>query len=699
MCIAVLPAAAEPTFPFDIQNAHGAGLVFSATSAGAETKWERTLRIVTSGNGKQSTDGLILGPVNVETEGGDSTPLELSAPIAKQDLSPGEWVEVHLGGTFKASGVYRGDLVLVQKDQQRSIAIQVTIAPPPEPSALPIAEHGGSAVFLDEGITGKADDKFTIELGNTGKKKLDLAAQVVAVTGLDKADAPAVRRTVDAKAAPPTPASLEPGAVVPVSVKLDGVDGPGIYEAETLVRDTNNAYAPKSIKTIVYRRATWVLALLFVLFGAALAWGARYYVDGGEARLKLRRRLALLAEQIRATRGEATADAQIAAARALELDVEDRQRWVRWGGKVEDIDAAAGRATLRLALLRDIIEASQQLVGLDPERQKTPQKTLEEALAVVRVDPCDEAKINEKRTAVASLALHATRREQLLADLTALDAQLAVRLPDADKTTEGKLRALASDVAAARAELDTGALDDVQKKRDDIRLRFVGIAAAQLAARSAAPKPLGVADADWTTTTDAMKPELAIAQDATKGWPERRPAFEKAQALYIMAANGGLVAMAEKAAADPKVATRMTAIAAELKAITDPMTAAAVYEARRREITKATSGPIADGLVTSRASGFLPLAFGGAHATTVAKRASEVDTLDREVKSMTWLVNLALLVVAAASGVKALWLDNLSWGGWHDYVAAFLWGAGVQVTGNVFVGLVSLRSKLGGAPT
>jgi hypothetical protein len=57
-----------------------------------------------------------------------------------------------------------------------------------------------------------------------------------------------------------------------------------------------------------------------------------------------------------------------------------------------------------------------------------------------------------------------------------------------------------------------------------------------------------------------------------------------------------------------------------------------------------------------------------------------------------------VLAIAVASGLKTLWIDNLSWGGPSALLNALLWGAGVQATGDAFAGLIGLRGKLGAPP-
>ena len=58
------------------------------------------------------------------------------------------------------------------------------------------------------------------------------------------------------------------------------------------------------------------------------------------------------------------------------------------------------------------------------------------------------------------------------------------------------------------------------------------------------------------------------------------------------------------------------------------------------------------------------------------------------------LVAAIAIVVAGLLGVRALWLPNLTWGGWDDHVIALLWGLGLhQFT---FAGITGLTDRLVG---
>jgi hypothetical protein len=568
-------------------------------------------------------------------------------------------------------------------------------------SALPIAAHGGTAVTQIEPMAGDADAALTLYVQNTSDQPISVVPTVLWISELDKADAPAVRRMVDARPVVGTPVELTGAAPTAIRIALPALDTPGIYEIQTELVDRDRGHAPVIVKTIVYRRRSWIWAALWIALGALIAFGARLYIDGGAKRLQLRRRIALLLQQIGAVRGHAKGDATMAAARALELDVEDRRRYARWGGSVEDIKCAIDRAELRLALLGDIIDAANQLERLESGRQPAIRKALDDALAAVRVDPGDEAVLKAKRTEVAQLGLIAAWRDQLASDLARLDGQVALRLPGAGAELGAKLRELAGTLAEIHVELTCDRLDAAAALLDVLRPKLLEASAGELAALVTGVLP-GVDAAPWALAVADITAALADARDVAKPWPARWTAFQTAQDRYITSAVTGLVVLAKRLAeADHQRAARMIAIASELEAaLKDPAAAAALYDARRREIELAAA-PVARGVAGPEPAVaprmWLPIALGGGVAKPDAAAARQVVMLDRAVTWTSVMVNVAILAIAVASGVKALWLDDLAWGAHGASLNAFLWGAGVQVAGNAFAGLAALRSRLGTA--
>ena len=76
---------------------------------------------------------------------------------------------------------------------------------------------------------------------------------------------------------------------------------------------------------------------------------------------------------------------------------------------------------------------------------------------------------------------------------------------------------------------------------------------------------------------------------------------------------------------------------------------------------------------------------------TIGSKAA-FEKLNRLIRRSDFLISAAVLGIACLMGIKALWLSDLSWGGWEDRVIAVLWGLGLHQA--TFTGVDALRSTL-----
>jgi hypothetical protein len=715
-------ARAEPP-PFEIQNARGTGGL-ALTAPASANPWTRTIRVATS-EAEASTKGLrIIEPIVVETDAGDAVRLSVSRQPADQPITPDTPLAVALTGTFARAGLYHGEIVLVQPPKQRVVPVQITVA---APTTSALQDHGGRSIAVTESITGAADTTLAIRLENTGDDPVQVVPVVAGVARVDKLDNPTYQLAVGAAAAPsrepikPTP--IAPHAIESFAIPVRGVDEPGIYAVELQLRDDAGARPPFPLRATVYRRQSGWWAALAIALGALVAWGVRGWVSDGKDRLALRRRLAFLVEQIRALRATAHNEDVITAARVFELDIDDRQRDARSGGKLDELKDIATRAEARLALLREIAAAFVELARIDPDKQAPARKVLDTALIVVRIDPgkpdagSPEA-IKTQRDEVAKLALAGARRDQLNGAVVELTTQI-----DAQRKVASA--ALATALAAVRTRLDRatalagdGKLDELQQLVDGARRDVVDACLDELARIAGGPAPFGART--WSEVAAKLTAQIAEARREPV-WDRRNRALRDSQSLYIATRIHGLADAARTLAdgGDPR--------AAQLRQIADDLTAALARgpdEAAARyadalavvaaappapappATAKGASGGVSLGPISfggddeapTSAAGWLPLHIASI-AETIAPALADPAKLDRAIASYGFLVSLAVLAIAVASGVRTLWMDNLSWGGASALLNAILWGAGVQATGDAFTSLVGLRAKLGAPPT
>ena len=271
-----------------------------------------------------------------------------------------------------------------------------------------------------------------------------------------------------------------------------------------------------------------------------------------------------------------------------------------------------------------------------------------------------------------------------------------------------------STLTGADAALREDRIEDLNQAIETARREVLVACIHELSQLTAgAEPPLGVQDGAWKNTAAELKTLLDDAA-ASKEWERQNAAFLLAQKTYFQVAVAGLASVAaKKAKSKDSRKERFAAIAFELtaKLEKDPSEAALVYSERLAEVTAPDPEGVSAGAVGSQAAilpsvaGWLPLFLSlGESAVDAATRPgadapqSAARQLSATIASYSWLVNVAVMIVAVSSGVKALWLDNLAWGGHGAWLMAFLWGAGVQTTGDAFTGLIGMRAKLGAPP-
>lgn len=697
------------TLPFEIQNARGpTGLMATTPSSAPATQWSRVVRLALAPEvtQPQSTDQLKISGL-VETDQGDQATVTASQ-VEKVELAAGASVEVKLTATLRLEGVYRGELLLVQGAKQRVVPLQITVSakPRPTPIALPIANVGGTAVE----VTGGSGAKVPMRVHNTGTASLNLEATVVTVSRVDKVDSPTIRVTIPDAQTHETAKPIAAGGVEKFELDLHHLDDAGIYSVEAVFQQVpvDGAYQPRSIAMTVYKRDFVGLAALCIAIGAALAWFIRWFVSDGNARLTARRSFALLSEQVRTFRTGVTHEQILIAARALEFDTADRQRDLRWGGKVEDGNDALKRAQARFALLQEVAEAQGVLAKLPATGLDMARRTLDLALTYVRVDSSEGPKLTQARQSVKDLALRASLREQIGKQLAEIRDTITRQKPAAGADLANDLRTIEQALGAAEPLLAADDLDNAEKLVSSQRGELV--AASVKALRSLAKQdkvPAGVQAGAWATVAEKLQ---AHADDAAPDRPfdARLAALQAGQRLYFKTIATGLADLAtSKASQGDSRADQLRKMAADLvtAADKDPLEAGALAAELAPEIAKPDPKGVSRGGVGTETpvsllpTSWLPLVL--STVTAVLKRSADpvsADGLRTELRSYRWLTNAAVFVIAVATGIKALYLDNPAWGGWPAYLLAFLWGAGIQVTGDAFTGIIGTRAKLGGLP-
>ncbi|HEY4239697.1 MAG TPA: hypothetical protein VGM88_07775 [Kofleriaceae bacterium] len=560
-----------------------------------------------------------------------------------------------------------------------AILAVASVARADDPKPLPVTLHGGTAVL----VTGGGDAELPLAIERD--PKLAIRASIAGVARDDHAASPAVREIVASQ-----PQAQDVSATGAARFHLPD-DGPGIYDVEIELRDSQAAYLPLYTHALVYRRWGWLAAALCIAIGAIVAAAVRQFFDSWRAKLSARASRAALRAEIVAAGFEGDALERATAQLLADLDR-------------APLDAAAiNGADKRFRLLQAVAASlpdARRLTGAGHDQVQT---AIDAALAAVRkgADGIDAA-----ISAFRGVDLDAAFRDQLAAAVAALDAQLQATPPGAPALLLEALAAARQSLDTAKAALASGHLDAAAKAVGTAQATALAALVTAMRALVGLATPLaGLTDAQWVTLRGRVEAALVIA-DAGGDWDPRNRALVDAQALYTTAAVDGLLALA---AALPQT-DEVTEITAELTAAkSDPRKVSALYATKLARLeTLAAPPPVvfaapvsteaAFAAIRSIAASPLPtaLALGDALHKPALAAVSDPKLLALAATGATWAVYLVVLLIAVASGLKALYLDDLSWGGFGAALTALLWGASVQAAGS-FVGLRQLAAKIGGA--
>jgi len=707
MCVACAVACVSfgrvsaADLPFEIANARTGSvratfvLADTRSIGGARPVWSRELQIaLAAGVATAPTAGLAIDDVLLETEAGVQVIAKamVVANSFPSELAIGRRAAVTLTATFTAQGLYRGEIVLHQGNLQRIVPVEVNVT---APGPVPFEAEGGHAIAITAPLFGTDDVLAVLQLRNKGHEPVTLKdVELASATRVDKPvnpgmplQSPNVKLT---ESFARFGGATEPGAVAHVPIALSGIDEPGIYLVDVGIQA--EGHQPEQITVTVYRRKHWLWAVLAIAAGVVTIASVRAFASGGRERLKVRRRLAALRDRLRALRHQAVEPEHETAAAQLSAEIEQRGRELRWVA-IGDTAAANDALEQRIELLGEIMSAARQLGRLDEEKRAVPRQVLSQALAKVRI-PTPAGDVEVARKAVAELALDEVWRAQLSAMLREVDTQVSVQLTHASPALRAAIVEQVQPLQiSAHQFLRQEHLVEVAAVLEGAHTRLREVVVAELRRHATGKPPIGVSEDAWLRACESIT-QLLEGNVESPAWPQQ---LLQAQRTYFLTAVQGLAQHAEAKASEVQAGD-----ASRLKAI-----AAALYRQRLREVTDA-SEPVAGRhkVSASKGDGQSNGEEDGAWSwislllSKVPKRGSAVAIARaHQIEAMyygaSWLVSVAVGVVAVTSGMKALWIGNPTWGTDHAWLIAFLWGAGVGTIGDAFTGIVGLREKLG----
>jgi hypothetical protein len=288
-----------------------------------------------------------------------------------------------------------------------------------------------------------------------------------------------------------------------------------------------------------------------------------------------------------------------------------------------------------------------------------------------------------------------------------------------------ELRALLDDLKTAAVALDEGNAAEALQLLDATRLRFVRILAAeQKDSIDPARPPLGVSPAKWQTTATRLR---GLLDDAIRRNDPEQAArlFGEAYATHVDERASGLETHVKNWHAQIEAHTNLSdadkarhkqAVAAPLLNLSTVRSHSAAGRLREaaaalNEIETAVKKAVKDipprGMQQGGAAAAVPaaslmeqpMAPSVPHAMPKSFDQDPLRSRTSAKTALTWGERLFLAggaLIAVLLGLKVLYMDNATWGGATDWLAAFLWGLGItQTSGAAYEGFSGLMAKVG----
>lgn len=446
-----------------------------------------------------------------------------------------------------------------------------------------------------------------------------------------------------------------------VEVTLEGAE-PGQYTVELQLGEPG--VAPTGFPGEVFLKRGPLCAILLIAVGVLLASAISrvrdVWLDSQAQRINLGR----VVERLQL---EASGDAARDALRELRRQATDLDRAISDRRDCRtDIENLGRRAVVFVRANGSAAEIAE----LDDERRAELRRKLDEVFRLVAL-PTGEATATDK---LSELEDKDAERKVLKAALDAFAASVDNHRLEADAAFTVQLGDLAGRVTHLRELYQRDELDAAQRELAEVR-DLLGKRGREAIQRACESPPAWTSEASWTQAMAGVKPLLA-SSDAS---------YEAVHAAFVDAS----VALTVKEAQHPEVpqldaARDMTSrlqLMAKIHAEIGPQTKSISIIAGVTRLFSSTSvhraAPPRDAPPRAPTEPF--------EWRTLARRSMRV-----EVMMLT-----VVMAVAVVAGVKALWIDNPIWGSSGDLLGAFLWGSGVQVGAEAFIGLAALRAALG----
>ena len=651
--------------------------------------------------------------------GGGATVPAVSAQLPLVVPALGAW-SAHVSAVLPAEGDYTGDLIVGAGDTPLRVKLTITRAS----RNLDVEVLGVGPARGRAGAWTASTATLNLVLAEKTGRALTLDPPVVTTferKGSDGARFQAPRRvTIDGRA--PGPIALTPNGMSALALTFDSLDGAAEYTG-TIRFSAPGSKPVDHDFTLDLRESQWV-AFLVIALGVIVSALLKTLGRNTRPRLVQTRRAQLLVHEIdELMAAPDRAPVEQAALRSLRrsvvavlLDLDGRM--------VDGVSDRLDRLNARRALAVVWLVRRREVEALQPATLRDRFRTvLDQAEALIVDDAAAVAAVTAMDTQLRELpvrmneALRAelvTRIAALRESLTALAARPGVSLA---VTAPGQIAPILDQADQSLQANDLrGALDAY----DRARRVWASLLIDDLDAVVSGARPFELEASEWEALKRSLTIEVAEARRLLVEDPDAAVArYNRGWALYVASVTKSVARALDRiraaAAAEPDLTDAGRAEVAALLTAADTSNSAARAAAvagRTQEAVAALETAIgktreaqsaANPAKTESARAFsapplvalpVPTALRKAEPDDLMVTEHDLQVTSSRIARIDLLVAAIAIVVAGLLGVRALWLPNLTWGGWDDHVIALLWGLGLhQFT---FAGITGLTDRLVG---
>jgi hypothetical protein len=616
--------------------------------------------------------------------------------------------------TFPRSGKYSTNLDLIVAQKRSTTRIDVDVTTP----KLGVKAQNTLAVRGERG----APLTMSLSLREIAGREWTITPQLASGVIKDRdQDFQVELHLVDA----PSTTTISPAGDSLLTRRVAGFDLAGQYTG-TLRLEAAGATA-LDVPFVAIVKEPWFFAALWIGVGVVLSALLRYWFNTGKKRLEARRELARLDERLIALESGATSNEGRALLRALRAHNAELRNQVATSASPLDLSNVILRLWAKARIAEAWLEAERTAAQMPAGTANALRADLDKVATILRRQSADDTAIAEADAKVYGLDERKSWRAAVAADVQTAKTTVEQARARADQdTAERIVNDVDPLVKDAVGLLTRDALEELAAS-DGPLTKIVGALARALAdglrASLDKPAPPGMTAEAW----EAHGRRIAKALDVVTTAPTSDGAVEAynlALRDHILAMSTSLEAEARRVATIATTAQRaetarkLETFAQELAdaatkpaekegAATTTATLSSTYEKALKEwprLQAAANGQDTLNAPVSAFTGLLasfPAIIAGfaerarAPGGAGAKGEPVESTLTKRLTWVDALATLALIGVAAASGLSLLWADDPIWGGARAHLVAFLWGLGLyQVgAGPAFEGLQSLRNR------